>query len=110
MHPDPQALAVCQQMTLQQVSSGKARCTLCGRTATIAMCWIPNQAILNELCTPFGHSRIMGYGICAWCNQRLDASQDDSLYDLISQRLIQNFWDCDAILTARERMPSIFLN
>jgi len=110
MYPDPQALAVCQLMTLQQVSSGKARCTICGRQATVAMCWIPSQAVLNELHTPFGQSRVMGCGVCAWCNQQLDAAQDDSLHNLISQHLIQHLWDCDAILTARERMPSIFLN
>ena len=110
MHPDPQALAVCHQMTLQQVSSGKARCTLCGRTATVAMCWIPSPAILNALHTPFGQSRIMGYGVCAWCEQELAASQDDSLHDRISQRLIQHLWDCDAVFTTMERMPSIFLN
>lgn len=110
MHPDPQAIATCQQLTLQQVSSGKARCTLCGRRATVAMCWIPNQATLNELHTPFGQSRIMGYGVCAWCDQKLAASQDESLHNLISQNLIQHLWDCDAVFTMREWMPSIFLN
>ena len=110
MHPDPEAVAVCQEITLKQVSSGNARCTLCGRRATVAMCWIPNLAILNELHTPFGQSRIMGYGVCAWCEQRLNASQGDSLYNLISQRLIQHLWDCNQIFTARERTPSIFLN
>ena len=110
MYPDPQALSVCQKLTLQQVSSGRAHCTLCGRKATVAMCWIPSPAILNELHTPFGHSRVMGYGVCTWCEQELDASQDESLHNLISQRLIQHLWDCDAVFTTRERMPSIFLN
>lgn len=110
MNPDPQALAICQQATLQNVLSGRCRCTICGRQATVAMCWIPSFAILNKLHTPFGQSRVMGYGVCAMCEQSLAASQDNSLFDLISQRLIQYLWDCDAILTPRERMPSIFLN
>ena len=110
MYPDPEALAVCQKLTLRQVSSGQCHCTLCGNKATIAMCWIPNLAALNILLTPFGHSRVFGYGVCRKCEKRLNASTDDSLHDLISQRIIKNLWDCNAVMTPRERIPSTFLN
>ena len=110
MHPDPEAVAVCQKLTLKQVSSGQCRCTLCGKQATVAMCWIPNLAALNILLTPFGHSRVFGYGICRKCEKRLNASKDESLHDLISQRLIKDLWNCNLVMTPREQIPSIFLN
>ena len=110
MHPDSEAVAVCKKLTLQQVSSGQCSCTLCGKKATVAMCWIPNAAALNRLLTPFGNSRVFGYGICRRCEKRLDSSKDESLHNLISQRLVQHLWECDAVLTKRERLPSTFLN
>lgn len=110
MHPDPEAVAVCQKLTLQQVSSGKCHCTLCGKKATVAMCWIPSQADLNKLLTPFGHSRVLGYGVCKRCENCLGASKDESLHSLISQRIIQDLWDGNVVMTKREQIPAIFLN
>ena len=110
MHPDPQAVAICQKLTLKQVSSGQCRCTLCDKKATIAMCWIPNAAALNMLFTPLGQSHVFGYGVCKRCEKRLNASKDDSLHNLISQRIIKNLWDCDAVMTKQESLPAIFPN
>ena len=110
MLPSQQAIEECERLTMQHVASGECNCTLCGDQATVAMCWIPSEAMLNKLLTPFGQSRVFGYGVCDQCEKQIRLTPDDSIYSLISQRLIDSLWDCDAVLTPRDRIPAVFLN